>query len=510
MKKHITEKLELTDAQLRLIVDSLADGIITMDDKSIIRSFNPAAELIFGYRTAEVIGEKVTMLMPESSRDQHDQFVAEFLASGEHNIIGIPRELEAQRKDGERFPISLAVGWVFFDNHPLFTAIVRDVTEAKSAEEALQKSEQRLKEAQRIGRMGDWSLDIATGGLHWSDEIYRIFGRHPGEFEPSYERFFDMVHTDDAPSVKRSEQLAFSKSGKQSIDHRIVLPHGDIRWVHEEAEVIFDQNGVPRYLAGTVQDITRQKRSEILMLEAKEEAERANQAKSEFLSRMSHELRTPMNAILGFTQVLEMKEGLTPDTLEHVEEIHNAGKHLLKIINDLLDLARIESGMIQLNMEGVHVASVLEECLAIMRSMAASRGIEVSEQLDTCKDTIVYADGTLLKQVLLNLLSNAVKYNRDNGQVKVACKNQNNDRVRISISDTGLGIPEEKYTDLFEPFSRLGAEHTNVEGTGIGLAICKNMVEIMGGEIGLHSELNQGSTFWIDLKSGSDMEQDMY
>jgi PAS domain S-box-containing protein len=386
------------------------------------------------------------------------------------------------------------------DGKPLhMLGVVQDITARKQAELALQESEQRLREAQRIAQIGHWSLEIATGRLSWSDEIYRIFGREPGEFEPSYARFFEALHPDDLPLVKASEAKALQHEGGHSIDHRIVLPNGCVRWVHEEAHASFGPDGEPVQLSGTVQDITARKEVEAELQLAKQEAERANLAKSEFLSSMSHELRTPLNAILGFTQLLEIDDNLTAEQRDNIREIVNAGKHLLSLIGEVLDLAKIEAGRMTLSIEAIHLDELLQSCLSIIQPMAWKRGIAIQADFDRNGFKTVLADHTRLKQVLMNLLSNAIKYNRDGGQIEVSWGPAGNSRFRVSVRDTGSGIAPERLKEMFQPFSRLGAENTTVEGTGIGLVISKRLMEAMHGRIGVDSQEGVGSTFWIEI-----------
>lgn len=234
---------------------------------------------------------------------------------------------------------------------------------------------------------------------------------------------------------------------------------------------------------------------------ANEEAKSANQAKSAFLSSMSHELRTPLNAILGFAQILT--SDTLPSTLEQKKEFANhilkSGRHLLTLINEILDLAKVESGTITLSMEPVALRDILLECRTMIEPIAATRKVRVL--FPDGEGAVVMADRTRLKQVLLNLLSNAVKYNREEGAVVVGCDHPTPERLRLSVQDTGHGLNPEQLANLFQPFNRLGQEAGAQEGTGIGLVVTKRLVELMGGEIGVTSSPGVGSVFWIELDS---------
>jgi PAS domain S-box-containing protein len=262
-----------------------------------------------------------------------------------------------------------------------------------------------------------------------------------------------------------------------------------------------DDDGAHRGIVCVATDITEQKLGEQALIEAGRMAEAASHAKSGFLSSMSHELRTPLNAILGFGQMLDFnpKEPLTKAQKSCVDYIMKGGQHLLELINEILDLAKIESGKVELSIENVYAATVLDECLLLIGSMANERGIEIAVGEGFKAAPEIRTDRIRFKQSLLNLMSNAVKYNRENGEVSLECHETAGHMLLISVADTGEGIPDDRLEELFEPFSRLGAETSEIEGTGIGLTITKQLIERMGGRIGVDSEVGAGSTFWIEL-----------
>ena len=251
-----------------------------------------------------------------------------------------------------------------------------------------------------------------------------------------------------------------------------------------------------------VNNISRRKQAELALLNAKEEAERANKTKNDFLARMSHELRTPMNAILGFSQILTM-EPLQPEQHDFVQEIDRAGSHLLQLINELLDLSRIESGKMHTVIQPVNLQQLSIEAAKFIQPIIAERRLTLRNSCDP--HITVLSDPTRLKQVLINLLSNAAKYNNDMGRITIDCRALNDSRVRLAITDTGPGIAPEKLTLLFTPFERLGAENTAVEGAGIGLALSRQLAKLMDAELGVDSSPGQGTTFWLDLPHKPDI-----
>ncbi|HZE58410.1 MAG TPA: ATP-binding protein [Chthoniobacterales bacterium] len=391
-------------------------------------------------------------------------------------------------------------GWVVFENVFLVISCFRSIREMRfiaNRTASLEASDQRSRQL-----FDDAPIGMAVVAL--DDEKFRQvnarFTQMIGysEAELLKRTPLNLTHPDDLAESQRLVKALLDGRERCSLEKRYIRKNGELLWVNRTACVICDKDSNPREFLIMVEDITERKLVEEALREAKKEADRANHAKSEFLSRMSHELRTPLNAILGFGQLLERQNPTKPQRAR-VEHIMSAGRHLLKLINEVLDLSRIEAGHLQLSVEPVAVAEVLEEALDLMRPLAAQRTMQLSvdELLD--KDLHVLADRQRLKQVLLNLLTNAVKYTAVGGQISVSLQQSNLAKTRLVVTDTGAGIATEKLARLFTPFDRLGVEQSGVEGTGLGLALCQRLMHAMGGDIGVDSTVGKGSAFWIEL-----------
>ncbi|SOD90706.1 PAS domain S-box protein [Caenispirillum bisanense] len=375
--------------------------------------------------------------------------------------------------------------------------VVRDITRAKAAEVAVQESQRRLRVAIDNITDGFILIDADDRIVLWNERMTQLYPRLAPHVRVGVP-FEDMVRAGvrDGQYLNAAgreeefvaERMARHRLPQELYEERLIDDQGRPRWVRV-AETALPGGG----RVGIRTDITE------LRL-AQEEAERANEAKSAFLSSMSHELRTPLNAILGFAQLLEAsrKDPLTDKQKSHVQHILKGGQHLLDLINEVLDLARIEAGKLTLSIEDISPADVLDECLSITETLAERRGIAVQRGFALPLPG-VRADYTRLKQVLLNLLSNAVKYNREAGRLTLAVGPGAPGMLRFAVTDTGRGIPADKFASLFEPFNRLGAETTEVEGTGIGLTITRELTERMGGTLGVESEVGVGSTFWVEM-----------
>jgi PAS domain S-box-containing protein len=310
------------------------------------------------------------------------------------------------------------------------------------------------------------------------------------------------IHPEDEALVRDAVGAFMAGSGDTATyEYRTRRQDGTYVWVESRMRRLSSPGaGAPGEFQSATRDISERKRADAETERAQEEAERANRAKSEFVSRMSHELRTPLNAIIGFSQVLALHP-LSVRQHEEVEHILKAGKHLLELINDVLDISRIEAGGLEPSPELVPVAETVREALALVAPLAAQRDVRISAGMRLGDDRHVNADRRLLAQVLLNLLSNAIKYNREGGRVDVSLSTTENGRIRMLVADTGPGIEPELLTRVFEPFDRLGAEYTDIPGSGLGLTLSKALVEAMGGSIAVQSTLGRGSTFTVELEA---------
>ncbi|WP_196141119.1 PAS domain S-box protein [Aliikangiella sp. G2MR2-5] len=764
--------LRESEKNIRNILEAAVDSIILIDDSGIIQDVNPATLELFQYTKDELLGKKISILMPEPYHSDHAQYIKDYLNTGKKKMIGLGREVNAIKKDQTVFPIELTVSETRRDSRSFFTGVVRDISERKQKDETLQASKERLNRAQDIARIGSWELDLKTNQLFWTDQIFKLFEIDQSKFPATYEAFIEAIHQEDRDRVNEAYSISLETKEPYRITHRLLMKDGRVKWVEERCNTEFDENDEPLVSRGTVQDVTdlylaqkavknsearyrraekgtndglwewniktghdyfsprwfeilgykpqelpyhvdtfsslvhpadmervksalemhfsedipydvemrlkqkngeyrwiqsrgqvqfdsegkpeimtgfitdieRRKKAEegvtrlasivhnssdfigiadiqgnalflnssgrqlvgiesdqefnsktvidffadedkpqvnneiiptvlsqgrwsgefyfqhfknknrILMwfdifrvdddkgrpiamatvsqeltqrkasqlelenyrdhLEelveqrtaelknAQENAEKASAAKTEFLSRMSHELRTPLNAILGFGQLLQQSEAspLDGDQLDSLEEIMRAGRHLLGLVNEVLDLSRIESGRLDIRLDEVSLRDIVEDCIKQCEPMAKERENIIVYERDE-HHYMVMGDPFRLRQVVMNILSNAIKYNRQQGTVNIFFEKQPESLVKLSIQDEGGGIPSEYHEAIFKPFERLVNLDSGIEGTGVGLAISKKLIEAMNGVIGVDSQEGEGSTFWIQLSS---------
>lgn len=496
-----TAPAEDSESLFRAIFDQAAVGICYSDFAGNFIRVNQRFCDITGYTLEELAGRNFAEITHPDDVDLDEQQGNDLIAGkrGPYTM-----EKRYRHKNGGLVWVRMTVTLARSKSgapHRLI-GVIEDISDVMRTEQALKRSEARLQEAQRIAHLGAWEIDHGDGSRVWSDEVFAILeiNRHSsGNF---YLAFEEAIHPDDKERVARIYAKALADHTPFDMTYRIVMPDGRLKHVDVHGRTFYDEDGRPARSVGTVQDITEQKRGEIALRQAKESAEMANRAKSDFVANMSHELRTPLNAVLGFAQLLEteMAGPINAQQQTYLGFIKAGGEHLLELIKDILEFAKIDAGRIGLKIDRTDPLQVIAAVLPLIERMAAARDISLHTPMADLQDCpSVMADNVRLRQILLNLVSNAIKYNRRGGRVDVTCQPLADGFIRISVADNGQGIPPERQAELFTPFNRLGAEAQAIEGTGIGLALAKRLTEIMGGHIGYRSVYGEGSTFWVDL-----------
>nr|WP_296495081.1 PAS domain S-box protein [Rhodoferax sp.] len=532
------QSLRDSAALVQTILNTVVDGLVTVHaDGGIIETTNPAIELMFGYSAEELAGKSLSVLIPELDQDQRNVSLEYYEASDAARAKGEGREVVGQRKNGSTFPLEIAVSEMKLRGQSYFTGILRDISARKQAEEALREAGALQKAIFDSANFSSIATDAKGVIQIFNVGAERMLGytaaevmnkitpadiSDPQEVIARAESLSTELETSISPGF---EALVFKASrGIEDIYELTYIRKDGSRFpaVVSVTALRDDQGSIIGYLLiGTDNTARKQVEAERARLDlvlqnknvelerARQAADHANQAKSDFLSSMSHELRSPLNAILGFAQLLESGEPPpSPTQAASVGQILTAGWYLLELINEILDLALIESGRLSLSLEPTSLHDVLQDCQAMIAPQAQQKGISIKFPVIGI-DCFVVADRTRLKQVLVNLLSNAIKYNRANGTVEVTYRMHDADRLRISVRDSGQGLSPLKISQLFQPFNRLGQEAGTEEGTGIGLVVSRQLVELMGGEIGVTSAVGAGSVFWFELNAASGPQLDM-
>ena len=506
-RKRIEDELALYHSQLEALVEQRADQLQESEARlSQVLSSSPV--VIY---TCETHGDYAATYISENVKQlfgfEPQQFLEDsgFWARGIHpddapRVFSELVQLFEYGRHSHEYRFRMADGryiWVHdelklqYDKQGNPVEIVgywADITDRKHADEKLQAKTEQLETVISSAALVLWSNDKDGVFTLSEGKALESMSLKPGQMvgQSVYDIYADYPEIIDATRRVLSGESFVTEA---NVGDRCFESHYTPR-VNQQGEVVGS--------IGVAVDITERKKFELEMLAAREEADRANMAKSEFLSSMSHELRTPMNAIIGFGQLLENDDALTGDQKDCVQEMLKGGHHLLELINEVLDLAKVESGHLVMSLEPVALSLMVNECMTMVGTLADKRSIRLESR--GLLESLVRADRVRLKQALLNLLSNAIKYNREGGNVIVDVQKSSNENfMRISVIDNGFGISDEHQAELFEPFNRLGAKNSEIEGTGIGLTLTRQVVELMNGKLGWKSERGAGSTFWIDL-----------
>ena len=483
------------EQRFRQFFEHASDAAFVHDADGWIVDVNAAACASLGYHREELLQLGVPDIEAMHTGEGF-LFWRELPVGSTEKFEGLHR-----RKDGTTFPVEVHVSVLETDEGRQLLALARDISERKRSEGTLRAVEARyLRIAANTSGMVFhlvMKLDRSVALTFVSEGCRPLYELEPAEMlaEPRWLHW--VVHPDDKENYRQTLHRSVETLEPYHWEGRVRLRSGTVRWVTARAHLDPQPNGDVLW-NGVVLDVSELELARQAMVAAKEEAERANNAKSEFLSRMSHELRTPLNAILGFGQLLELSP-LKESDAKGVGYILKAGRHLVSLVDEVLDLARVEAGELGLNLTALTFDKFAQECAGLVARSAQARGITCTVSVCPACQVPVRADEQRLRQVLLNLLSNAIKYNRENGQIALRCERMPSGYVRLEVSDTGPGIPPEGLPRLFAPFDRLGQETGEVEGTGLGLVVSKSLVEAMGGHLGVASEVGRGSTFWVEL-----------
>jgi len=489
--------------RLRLTIDTALDAVINADSRGVITGWNAQAELVFGRTRAEALGQALDeTIIPAAYRDAHRRGIAHYLATGEGPVLNQRIEITALRRDGTEFPIELAISPIQSPGGVSFSAFVRDIAESKRAEG----------ERARLGNYNRLLLESTGEGMYGigidgnctflNRAAAQMLGITADEvLGRNVHRLTHHSRADGSPyPVEECPIYRALQTGQSCRMDGEVFWRGDgTSFPVEYSSSPILEDGVLQGMVITFADITRRKQSEDDLRRAKDDAEAASRTKSQFLANMSHELRTPMNAILGYSEMLQEEaeeEGLvsfTPD----LQKIQNAGKHLLSLINDILDLSKIEAGKMELYLEEFDVAGVVGDVAATVQTLIAKKNNSLVVQ---CPADIgkMRADLTKVRQSLFNLLSNAAKFT-ENGEVTLRVRRDGDDLL-FTVRDSGIGMTVEQVGGLFEAFSQADASTTRkYGGTGLGLAITRRFCRMMGGDALVESEPGRGSAFTLRL-----------
>ncbi|MCX6186640.1 MAG: PAS domain S-box protein, partial [Bacteroidetes bacterium] len=491
-----------SEEKLKTIIETSPDGVVISSLDGKVLFVTQTTALMLGYDKIDYFtGRSIFEFIHPSSHEKANYFINELLKG---KISGIAEYLLIS-KNGNTFTGEVNAN-VLRDKNNTPTGILfvlRDISERIKTEKELAEIALRMKLATQSGGVGIYDYDLENDLLIYDEQMYKLHGLNKEEVKITYNLWQSLVHPDDLGMVIDQTQNAIETKNDLNIVFRVNWPNGKVRYLNSKAIIEYNEIGKPIHLLGTNRDITEQTLAEIETNKARKEAEEANLAKNEFLSRMSHELRTPLNSILGFAQLMKMSD-LTIKQEGRVEHILSSGKHLLGLINEVLDISKIESGYVINQFENVNILEKIHLTVDALKPAIIEKKLNVTVVEPSHTIPIIKSDNKLITQELYNLINNAIKYNKESGTIKIetiiidSIPNEPNN-LKVSIIDTGKGILAENFKKLFNPFERIEAGNSGIEGTGLGLSVVKKLMKVLGGNIGVESELGVGSTFWITL-----------
>jgi PAS domain S-box-containing protein len=494
----LENKIQSSEAEVRSFFDAMSDLVLIIDNLGENIQVAPTNVNYFYPPDIDIVGATIEQFYQSETQNTFFYYVRK--AINTRQLVNFEYSLDIQEYHFD-FVASIAP-----KNEHFVVWVARDITERKKAEQKLSNSEERFRTlvSNLPGAVYRCQVDQYWTMEFISEAIFDLCG-YPAEYfiNNNVLTFESIIYPEDRENVKTLIEEAVNQKKTYILEYRIVHSNGSIHWMYEKGQGIFNTNGQVLWLDGAIFDITIRKQTEAELQRSKEVADQANQAKSTFLSNMSHELRTPLNAILGFAQILQRDQSLNSDQRENIKIINRSGEHLLELINDILDMSKIDAGMIELKETKFDLFALLNTVEEMFELKAKTQGIKL---IFDCANNIpqyIETDQKKLRQILINFLSNAVKFTEEGG-VALRVKLVEDYRLQLyfEIEDTGVGIAPEDIDNIFEPFVQTTSGHKIQEGTGLGLPISKKFLELMGGEVGVESEFGVGTKikFKIPIK----------
>ena len=523
-----TRELRELNVLLNTVLQSASEvSIIATDLDGVIRVFNHGAERLLGYEAEEIIGVETPAIfhLAEEVQARSQELSQEYgqAITGFRVFVHKPELGEAEsrewsyiRKDGVRFTVKLLVTAMRDASASVvgYLGIALDLSqEIRLRRDALVAHDQ-MALAAKVAELGIWSWTPADNRLQWNERMFELYG-YPlelGEQGLNYQHWRQRLHPEDLAATETNLQDVLASKATFDRVFRIARPDGQMLYIQPGAHVERDELGNPVKITGINRDITAQLQLEAGLRHAKEQADAASAAKSAFLANMSHEIRTPMNAVLGMLQLVQATE-LNARQLDYVLKAQGAAHALLGLLNDILDYSKIEAGKLQLDIHDFELEPMLRDLAVVLAGNQGGKDIEVMFDVDTALPSVLHGDSLRLQQVLINLAGNALKFTHS-GQVVVSLqqlqRGTEHVRLRVAVSDTGIGISEHQLQRIFDGFTQAEAATTRrYGGTGLGLVICKRLVELMGGSLHVESLLGTGSRFWFDIELGASSGSDL-
>ncbi|MCU6496348.1 PAS domain S-box protein [Rugamonas sp. A1-17] len=490
-----------SEAWMRALLTTTVDGVVTVDRQGVILEFNASAERIFGWRRDEIVGRNVRLLVDDAQRSEQDGLLAHLRA--EHaGAPGKGSEVIAVRKDGSRVPIRRALGHARLADRDLFVLFVTDITERRAIMQALRDSEQQFRSL--IGNIPGISfrssMRFDAPPVFVSDGIERLAGYPASDFVGAdrSRTLSSLIVPEDRAGVEAEINRAVDELGAYQVEYRLRHANGRSSWMWEHGAVTQDESDPElRWIDGVILDISERRQMEQELRQAKEAAEQAAAARASFVANMSHEIRTPMNAILGFTDVLLDTE-LDASQRRHLDTVRKEGRSLLRLLNEILDTAKLDKGAVELEPDDYSLLGLIDELASTFGSNARSKGLAIDIVYDPSLPAWLHGDELRMRQILGNLLDNAIKFTAA-GSVSLRASAEHG-QLSITVQDTGIGIAPERLEAIFDPFTQADASMTRrFGGTGLGTTISRQLVALMGGKLWAESTPGQGSTFHLCL-----------